>query len=119
MSPFVAPDRVYVSSRPQDMRCGVQRLAAEVASSLGGDPADGSLWCFVSRDCTKAKLLRYDANGWVLYYCRLSRGAFRWRVPPGSAPVLDFDRRRLQWLLDGLDPTAPEAIPRPPGRAVI
>lgn len=60
--------------------------------------------CLASDLTTKAKLLRYDANGWVLYYCRLSEGTFRWRPSPGSGPVLGFDRRRLQWLLDGLDP---------------
>ena len=40
----------------QDMRAGIQRLAAIAAADFGRDPMDGALYCFVSRDCEKMKL---------------------------------------------------------------
>ena len=60
MNPFTTPDRIYISRRPQDMRAGIQRLACVVTTDFGMDPTDGALYCFVSRDCEKMKLLRFE-----------------------------------------------------------
>ncbi len=62
MNPFSNPSRIMVQTRPQDMRAGIQRLATVVEAELGQSPADGTLWCFVSRDRRKAKMLRYDSG---------------------------------------------------------
>lgn len=107
MNPFTTPDRIYISRRPQDMRAGIQRLAALVATDFGCDPQDGALYCFVSRDCEKMKMLRFDVNGWCLYYCRLAEGAFKWTHRPDYAdPRLEIDRMTLHLLLDGIDAMA-------------
>ena len=63
MNPFTTPDRLYISRRPQDMRAGIQRLASVVTTDFSMDPTDGALYCFVSRDCLKMKLLRFETNG--------------------------------------------------------
>lgn len=103
MNPFTTPDRIFVAQAPQDMRAGIQRLAAIVAADFGDDPVAGALYCFVSRDCGKMKMLRFDVNGWCMYYCRLAEGCFRWDHRPGAGdPVLRIERRQLMWLLDGL-----------------
>ena len=44
------------------MRAGIQRLASVVTTDFSMDPTDGALYCFVSRDCLKMKLLRFDTN---------------------------------------------------------
>ena len=107
MNPFTTPDRLFISRRPQDMRAGAQRLASVVVADFGEDPQDGALYCFVSRDCEKMKMLRFDVNGWCLYYCRLAEGCFRWEHRPDCAdPKLELDRVRLHLLLDGLDAMA-------------
>ena len=104
MNPFTTPDKVFISCHPQDMRAGIQRLASIITTDFGKDPQDGSLYCFVSRDCEKIKLLRFDVNGWCLYYCRLSEGIFHWQHRPDlKDPKLTFERRHLMWLLDGID----------------
>ena len=110
------PERVYVSTEPRDMRAGAQALAASVAAGLGMDPCDGSLYCFVSRDLRKAKMLRMGPGGWCVYHVRLARGTFRWRHG-GDAPAVAVDRRQLLWLLAGLDPS--EAAATPAARNVI
>lgn len=103
MNPFTTPDRIFVSNKPQDMRCGIQRLASVVVTDFGADPADGALYCFVSRDCQKLKMLRFEVNGWCMYYCRLSAGCFKWEHNVrANEPVLRIERRELLWLLEGL-----------------
>ena len=113
MNPFTTPDRLFISTRPQDMRAGIQRLAAAVTTDFCMDPTDGALYCFVSRDCLKMKLLRFETNGWCMYYIRLAEGGFRWRHADGEDAVLQIERRQLIWLLDGIDfeqPDAPEPL---------
>lgn len=86
------------------MRAGIQRLASIVTTDLNADPMDGSLFVFVSRDCEKIKMLRFDVNGWCLYYVRLCEGAFKWRhAMNAETPLLTIERRQLLWLLEGLE----------------
>ena len=109
MNPFSTPDAIYISKRPQDMRAGIQRLASIVAADFGRDPMDGALYCFVSRDCEKMKLLRFDLNGWCMYYVRLSEGGFKWRHSESGELLPDIGRRQLLWLLEGLPAELPQA----------
>lgn len=103
MNPFSTPDKIFISRTPQDMRAGIQRLASIVTTDFGRDPMDGSLYVFVSRDCEKIKLLRFDLNGWCIYYVRLSEGGFKWVHGKEGEPLLKVERRQLLWLLEGLD----------------
>lgn len=74
-----------------------QRLAAIAAADFGRDPMDGALYCFVSRDCEKAKLLRFDVNGWCMHYVRLAEGGFKWRHAEGGELLPQVERRQLPW----------------------
>ena len=119
MNPFACPDSIYIAARPQDMRAGAKRLAAVVAAELGLDPCDGSLYVFVSRDARKCKMLAHGGNGWVLYYCTMAGGTFKWRGSPGGEPTLEVRRNQLLWLLDGLSIEQPGAVPPTTARIVI
>lgn len=101
MNPFSNPPRIMVQARPQDMRAGIQRLATIVEAELGCSPADGTLWCFVSRDRLKAKMLRYDSGAWCLWYVRLTDGAIRRERDASGSPTLAIDRSQLVCLLAG------------------
>lgn len=104
MNPFATPDKILISNYPQDMRAGVQRLASIITADFEKDPTDGTLYCFVSRDCEKMKMLRFEVNGWCMYYVRLLEGGFKWRhMPNSSEPTLLIERRQLMMLLEGLD----------------
>lgn len=117
MNPFAVPERAFVSRRPQDMRAGVDALAARVAAE-GGDPADGSLWCFVGRDCRRMKMVRRVGDGWCLYSLRLDGARFRWAAGGDGEPALEFDRRELLFLLEGLERRSGKASP-PAGDKVL
>lgn len=113
MNPFTTPDKIFISRYPHDMRAGIQRLASIVTTDFGMDPTDGALYVFVSRTADKAKMLRFETNGWCLYYCRLCEGAFKWSHNKDAAhPLLIIERRQLIWLLEGLEITQKSA-PKP------
>jgi transposase len=69
------------------------------------DPFSDSWFVFCNRDRDKLKLLRWDHNGFWLYYRRLERGRFQWprSVATATEPTQIVDRRQLAWLLDGLN----------------
>ena len=51
----------------------------------------------------KLKLLRWDNNGFWLYYRRLEKGRFEWpSASPDERKSHPITRRQLGWLLDGL-----------------
>lgn len=81
------------------MRAGIQRLASIVEAELGSRPDDGTLWCFVSRDRRKAKMLRFEGGAWCLWYVRLAEGSIRWSGGDGGTEPLD--RAQLVCLLAG------------------
>ena len=109
MNPFATPDRIVVLTRPQDMRAGINRLSAIVAAELGEDPMAGDLYVFVSRDCRRVKMLRFETNAWCMWTLVCARGGFRWRAGAGEAPTLEVERRQLMFLLEGLEMRPPEA----------
>lgn len=111
MNPFTTPDRIFIFRYPHDMRAGIQRLAQIVTADFSVDPTDGALYVFVSRTADKAKMLRFETNGWCLYYCRLCEGAFKWKhSPEAEQPLLIIERRQLIWLLEGLEITQDHAL---------
>ena len=109
MNPFTTPDEIFISRSPQDMRAGIQRLASVVTTDFGRDPLDGALYVFVSRDCEKGKMRRFETNGWCMYYMRLCEGGFRWIHGTQGQISLKLERRQLLWLLEGLDINAIKA----------
>lgn len=101
------------------MRAGIQRLASIVTADYDMDPTDGALYVFVSRDCEKVKMLRFETNGWCMYYVRLCEGGFRWDfAPDAERPMLKIERRQLLWLLEGLDLLMQDA-PKPVTAKVV
>jgi transposase len=94
--------RVYLACGATDMRKSIDTLAAIITHSFELDPFDTSLFVFCNRDRDKLKILRWDTNGFWLYYRRLERGRFRWPAHPVGQPKT-ITSRQLQWLLDGLE----------------
>lgn len=110
MNPFVTPDCIYISKSPLDMRAGIQKIASLIVAEFERDPMDGSLYVFISRDCKKAKLIRFDSNGWCLYYCTLLKGGFKWSHTRDDKTLLIIERRQLLWFLEGLEIVQSKAI---------
>jgi transposase len=93
--------RVYLAPGPTDMRKSIDGLATLVSGVFQLNPFSESWFVFSNRRRDKLKILRWDHNGFWLYYRRLERGRFQW--PSSDAgQTLVIGRRQLGWLLDGL-----------------
>lgn len=93
--------KVYLACGSTDLRKSIDGLAALVVTVLEGDLFTSSLFVFCNRNRDKLKILRWDHNGFWLYYRRLEKGRFQWPNAARPQPRA-IDRRQLQWLLDGL-----------------
>lgn len=107
---MLRPDtgKVLVSLSPTDMRKGIESLARVVECEFGLDPFASATYVFISRSADKLKMLRWDVNGFWLYYKKLARGTFRWTFRDGEL-YLEVDPRQLNWLVDGLATEQPQA----------
>jgi transposase len=65
--------RIWLAAEATGMRCGFDRLAAQVQAVTGASPLSGHLFVFRSRCHTRLKVLAWDRDGFVLRYkCVLS-----------------------------------------------
>lgn len=94
-------DRVYLACGATDLRKSIDGLAALVKEGFNLDPFAPCLFVFCNRQRDKLKILRWDHNGFWLYYRRLERGKFQWPAPKDTTTV-KITYRQLRWLLDGL-----------------
>jgi transposase len=92
--------QVYLAPGATDLRKSIDGLSALVVAVFDLDPFSDRWFVFCNKHRDKLKILRWDTNGFWLYYRRLERGRFKWPVQTG--PALCIRRQQLQWLLDGL-----------------
>lgn len=109
---------VYLALGFTDLRKSIDGLAAIVTAVFHLDPFSESWFVFSNRDRDKVKILRWDHNGFWLYYRRLERGRFRWPSSDGGC-TMAISRRQLHWLLDGLNIDQPKAHRRVAAGLVI
>ena len=99
-------ERVYLACGPTDMRKSIDGLAAIVQARFEMDPFNSNWYVFCNKGRDKLKILRWDNNGFWLYYRRLEKGRFKWPATVSSlsanSNLCGVSRRQLQWLLDGL-----------------
>jgi transposase len=95
--------RIWLAIAPTDMRCGFDRLADLARSVTGEDPLSGQLFIFRGRSGDRLKILRWDRDGYCLWYKRLEEGVFKLpRVQAGEAS-LELKPSELAMLLEGID----------------
>ena len=89
-------DEVYIVTGYTDMRKAIDGLAA--------------MFLFCGRRCDRIKILKWENDGYVMLYKRLSvaQGHYRW--PRKSEEALPLTWQQLEWLLSGLDIEQPKAF---------
>ena len=83
--PFPAAVRVFVCTKPTDMRKSFDGLLGLVREFLGQDPLSGHLFLFFNRRRDRAKILFWDRDGLVIWYKRLEAGSFQDLDPSSRA----------------------------------
>ena len=115
MLSWPAGTKVFICTRPTDMRRGFDTLAQQVREFLGEDPLSGHLFVFGSRRGDRLKVLYWDADGLALWYKRLEEGTFRLpnAGPDGAdATRVEVTAGDLALILRGIDPAEVRRRPR-------
>lgn len=82
------------------MRKSFDGLSGIVRNSLGKDPLNGDIFIFVNRRRNQVKLLRFENDGFAIYYKRLERGTYE--IPDGIGDHLVLGHDQLQFILQGV-----------------
>jgi transposase len=103
LSPSV---RIFVCTKPVDMRRSFDGLFALVQSMIHQDPFSGALFLFRSRSGDFIKVLWWDGDGFAIFAKRLEIGTFRFpdvRFVDGEYAPVEIERREFSMLLEGID----------------
>ncbi len=93
--------RVFLCTRPTDMRKSFDGLHGLVQEVLRQDPLSGDLFVFLNRRRDRMKVLRWEGDGLSIFYKRLESGTFA--LPEGEGDSLTLSSAQLAMLLGGLD----------------
>lgn len=69
--------RIFVCTKPADMRKSFDGLSGMVQEFLEQDPLSGHLFLFFNKRRDRAKILLWDRDGFLLVYKRLEAGTFQ------------------------------------------
>jgi transposase len=101
--------RVFLCTRPTDMRKSFDGLHGLVHEYLGQDPLSGHLFLFLNRRRDRIKLLYWDRDGFAIWMKRLEAGTFQ-QLDPGActpstsgAAGVELSATELALLLSGVD----------------
>jgi transposase len=93
--------RIFLATRPADMRRGFDGLAALTTQVIGQDPLSGHLFVFRNRRGDRLKILYWDRDGLALWAKRLERGVFRFPAPIGDR--VEVTPAEMAAILEGID----------------
>lgn len=68
--------RIFVSSKPCDMRRSFEGLSYLVRDVIREEPQSGHLFLFLNRTRDKVKILYFDRTGFAIWYKELQSGTF-------------------------------------------
>ena len=84
--------RIFLCTRPTDMRKSFDGLSGLVQECFGQDLLTGHLFLFLNRRRDRIKILYFDRDGLAIWYKRLEVGCFQ--LPDGRARTgSSFSRR--------------------------
>ena len=80
--------RVFLCTRPTDLRKGFDGLSGLVREGFSQDPLSGHLFLFLNRRRDRIKILYFDRDGLAIWFKRLEVGSFQNLEPtPGTGQL--------------------------------
>jgi transposase len=101
--------RVFLCTRPTDLRKGFDGLSGLVQECFSQDVLTGHLFLFLNRRRDRIKILYFDRDGLAIWYRRLEVGTFQNPVPtPGAAQCsgvagIELSATDFALILGGID----------------
>src|SRR5215468_10696010 len=94
--------RVFLCTRPTDLRKGFDGLSGLVQECFSQDVLTGHLFLFINRRRDRIKILYFDRDGLAIWYKRLEIGSFQ--LPQaGAADGVELQVGQLAMILSGID----------------
>lgn len=84
--------RIFVCTRPQDLRRSFDGLTGVVREVMRQEPASGALFLFINKRKNRLKVFWVEDNGWCMLYKRLSGAVFRLPVSEGACVCIEAAR---------------------------
>lgn len=100
--------KIFIATKPLDMRKSFDAMAAIVSSQFKKDVFAGHLFVFSNRQGSRIKLFYWDRNGYCCWYKRLEQGVFRLPKVPGE--LFTISSGELSLLLEGIELTHPQRL---------
>src|SRR6516162_9766207 len=98
------PVRVFLHTRPTDLRKGFDALCGLVTTAFVQDPTSGHLFLFVNRRRDRIKILYWDRDGLAIWYKRLDTpGTFQLPTVDRDAVSIEMTATQLSLMLFGID----------------
>jgi len=94
--------RIFLCTRPTDLRKSLDGLTGLVQECFGQDPLTGHLFLFLNRRRDRIKILYFDRDGLAIWYKRLEAGSFQLPVAVAQDSV-ELQPAQLVMLLSGID----------------
>lgn len=104
--------RILVCTERQDMRRSFDTLAAVVRDVMREEPQSGTLYVFVGKRPTRAKVLWWDKTGYCLLTKRLHRALFVVPDAESTETSVRIDAAALAQLLVGVTRDEKKRVPR-------
>jgi len=101
MLSFPSSVRIYLCTRPADLRRSFDGLAALTQEVIGQNPLSGHWFVFRNRRGDRMKILVWDRTGYCVWYKRLEAGTFRF--PAAAADSVEVEVSDLALILEGMD----------------
>jgi transposase len=95
--------KVHLAIGHNNMRKGIDGLAAVVQHTLKHDPYSGHLFAFRGKNASKLKILFWDGNGLCLFTKRLDQGEFIWPKFSEVGATVNLTAAQLAMLIEGID----------------
>ena len=92
--------RVFVCTRPTDLRKGFDGLSALTVELVKQNPLSGHYFVFRNRSGDKLKILYWGGGGYCLWYMRLEKGTFE--LPQSGEVSMEISSVELNMLIGGV-----------------
>jgi len=94
--------RIFLCTRPTDMRKSFDGLTGLVQECFAQDPLTGHLFLFLNRRRDRIKILYFDRDGLAIWYKRLEAGSFE-RPPTTEPDGIELQATQFAMILSGID----------------
>src|SRR3974390_864403 len=94
--------RVFLCTRPTDLRKGFDGLSGLVQECFSQDLLTGHLFLFLNRRRDRIKVLHFDRDGLVIWYKRLEVGSFPMPKTDGDEAG-ELEPAQPAMILSGID----------------